>query len=430
MLLLERSFLHGVVKMKRKRTSSLAAFFILIVALLSVGCNTQNVDTPLPPLESLPAEIAPNPATQTQTSNTPTPPASVPPSTASNTSVSPASASPTPVQPTPTKPAPIVEETDAEPKDLTVAITDVLGRIVVLPKPVNKLVGTHNQTLNIAIILGGGGKYIAGFGNKKMVGNLYEYVYPELERVTQVGIEMEINQERVIEIDAQLAILPERHAAIIEQFENVGIPAAVIFSNNESFETIKNCIELLGKLVGADGQATAINNFVDKKINVAQELTRQTTKKTTALFLGDSSPLFVANAATLQAELLDTAGAINLAKDVRGKGGYIKVRASQITKWNPEVIYIPAYAQYTVDDVLNNRAWRNVKAVQNGRVYVFPSTLEPWDYPNPSAAIGLMWLLNNLYPELYSKEQVLSDANEYYNLVYSQTFNAQQLGLG
>jgi iron complex transport system substrate-binding protein len=44
--------------------------------------------------------------------------------------------------------------------------------------------------------------------------------------------------------------------------------------------------------------------------------------------------------------------------------------------------------------------------------------------------MGLVWLLNNLYPELYSMEQVIGDANEYYQLVFGQTFTAQQLGIG
>jgi len=44
--------------------------------------------------------------------------------------------------------------------------------------------------------------------------------------------------------------------------------------------------------------------------------------------------------------------------------------------------------------------------------------------------MGLVWLLNNLYPELYPMNRVISDANDYYQLVYGRTFSAQQLGIG
>jgi iron complex transport system substrate-binding protein len=96
---------------------------------------------------------------------------------------------------------------------------------------------------------------------------------------------------------------------------------------------------------------------------------------------------------------------------------------------NPEVIYIPTFASYTVEDILKNPAWGSIKAVKDRKVYRYPSILEPWDYPTPSCAAGLSWLIHNLNPGLYSLDQVLADANEYYSLVYGRTFTAEQLGI-
>ena len=42
-------------------------------------------------------------------------------------------------------------------------IVDVMGNEITLEAPATRLVGTHNPTMNMAVILGGGGKYIAGF---------------------------------------------------------------------------------------------------------------------------------------------------------------------------------------------------------------------------------------------------------------------------
>ncbi|MCL1805551.1 MAG: stalk domain-containing protein [Clostridiales bacterium] len=311
----------------------------------------------------------------------------------------------------------------------SVSITDVMGRTVTLPKPAAKLVGTHNPTLNIAIILGGGGKYLVGFGNKNMAGGLYGYVYPEIDDVLQIGRGREINMESVVQAGADLAILPQRFADLAESFEAVGVPAAVILPNSESFETIKASIALLGTLTGEEDRAAQINRFFDGKISEAKAVAQKVTDKPKALFLGASSQLSVANGLMLQSEILETVGAVNAAKNVGGSGDFQEVSVEEIIGWNPDVIYIPAYAQYTVDDLLNDRAWGSIKAVKDKRVYVFPSALEPWDYPTPSAAIGLVWLLHNLYPELYSMDQVLKDANEYYNMIYGQTFTLEQLGL-
>ncbi|MCL2167270.1 MAG: ABC transporter substrate-binding protein, partial [Clostridiales bacterium] len=312
----------------------------------------------------------------------------------------------------------------------SVTITDIVNRSVTLPKPATKLVGTHNPTLNIAIILGGGGKYLVGFGNKNMAGNLYQYVYPELANdVPQIGMGRNVNIESCIAVGADLAILPQRFADEASVFENAGIPAAVILPNNESFETIKSSITLLGTLLGEDKRAAEINAYFDGKINAAKEIAGKAGSQAKAIYLGSSSKLSVANGAMLQSLMMETAGAINVAKDVAGSGDFIEVSVEEIIGWNPDIIYIPAYASYTVEDILTDAAWSSIQAVKDKKVFVFPSALEPWDYPTPSTSMGLMWLINNLYPELYSMDQVLNDANEYYELVYGQRFTAEQLGL-
>ena len=310
-----------------------------------------------------------------------------------------------------------------------VTITDVTGRTVTLPKPAVKVVGTHNPTLNIAVILGGGGKYLAGFGNKNMAGGLYGYVYPGLADVVQIGRGSDINMESVLQVGADLVILPQRFASLVGQFEGVGVPAAVILPNSESFETIKTSLTLMGALVGADERAAQIVAYFDGKIHAAKEIAAKATDKPAALFLGGSSQLTVANGLMLQSEILETVGAVNAAKNVGGAGEFQEVSVEEIIGWNPDVIYIPAYASYSVDDLLNDSAWGSIKAIKNKRVFKFPSSLEPWDYPTPSAAIGLVWLLHNLYPALYSMDQVVKDANEYYQMIYGQTFSAEQLGL-
>jgi len=313
--------------------------------------------------------------------------------------------------------------------DTSVTIVDVVGRTITIPEPAQKLVGTHNPTMNIAIILGGGGKYIVGFGNKNMAGGLYGYVYPELEGVLQIGKGREINIESCVEAGAQLAILPERFADLAEQFEAVGIPAAVILPNTESFETIKQSIELLGVLIGEEERAAEIITYYDGKIEAAKAIAGQVGANPKVLFLGGSTPLSVANGLMLQSTMIETVGAANVAKDVEGKGDFIEVSLEEIIGWNPDVIYIPAFAQYTVDDLLNDESWSSINAIKDKKVYMFPSLLEPWDYPTPSTLMGLGWLLNSLYPDLYSVDQVLEDAQAYYSLIYGQSFSAEQLGL-
>ena len=108
-------------------------------------------------------------------------------------------------------------------------------------------------------------------------------------------------------------------------------------------------------------------------------------------------------------------------------GSFADVSAEEIVGWNPDVIWVPAYADYTVEDVLNAPEFSSITAVQNGAVYTFPSYLEPWDYPSASACLGAAWAAYNLHPEVYTYEELLTDINGLYELLYGQTFTAEQI---
>ncbi len=323
-----------------------------------------------------------------------------------------------------------VENAEAPTETTEVSIVDVEGRTVTLPQTATKVVGSHNPTLNIAVILGGGGKYIAGVGGKAPSGLLYSYVFPEMANdVVQVGKGKEINVETCVELGADLAIIPERHDSLIEQFEAVNIPTAVILPSEESFDTIKQSLTLMATLLGEDERATQIIEFMDKQLATAAELTSGITDKKKVLFLGTSSPISVVNGAMLQSSIIEAAGGVNVAKDLEGKGDYIDITVEDIVAMNPQVIYIPSTAEYTIDDIKNDAVWQSIDAVKNNNVYVFPSNLEAWDYPTPSASLGVLWAVSNLYPEVYTTEEVFTVANEYYSLVYGQTFEKDVMGL-
>ena len=79
--------------------------------------------------------------------------------------------------------------------------------------------------------------------------------------------------------------------------------------------------------------------------------------------------------------------------------------------------------------MLNDPKLAEVTAVKNGAVYMFPSALEPWDYPTASTCLGVCWAAYNLHPDLYSKDKLMKSADEFYKLVYGKTFTADELGI-
>ena len=324
--------------------------------------------------------------------------------------------------------APTVAPTEAPEWPKT--IVDVMGNEVTLEGPATRLVGTHNPTMNMAVILGGGGKYIAGFGNKEMADVLYSYVYPELANdVIQIGKGKNVNYETVLTTDADLAILPQRFAYMVEEFNAIGIPAIVILTSTESYDTIRNALTLVGQATGEEARAAEIITYFDGVITKLTERTASVTEKPSVMFLGSSNMYSVAPGAMIQSDIMETAGAVNAVTGVDVQGSFADVSAEEIVGWNPDIIWVPEYADYTAEDVLNAPEFQSITAVQNGAVYTFPSNLEPWDYPSTSACLGAAWATWNLHPELYSYDELMADINGLYELLYGQTFTAEQIGI-
>ena len=310
-----------------------------------------------------------------------------------------------------------------------IVLVDVIGREVVLDKPATKVVGTHNPTLNAAVVLGGGEKYIVGFGNKEMSRPLYEAVMDDYDAIVQIGKGGNINFETVLASGADLAIIPERFKDQVVQFEEVGLNVIVALPNEESFDTIRQSLTLLGKALGASDRAEMIIGFMDDRIENASKITSQATDKQTVLFLGGSSALSVAPAAMIQTQLIEVAGGLNAVSGVSGTGDFVEVNIEQIISWNPDVIWYPAYASYSAEDLLNDPAWSSINAVKNKKVFAFPSQVEPWDQPTAALALGIAWATHNLHPDLYTLDEIMTDVDNYYNLVYGKTFTREQLGI-
>ena len=332
--------------------------------------------------------------------------------------------------PTPApKPAPAPAPAPT-PESTKITVTDVTGRVVVLDRPASKILGTHNPSLNTAIVLGGGDKYIAGFGNKQMANKLYNYVMDDYEGIVEIGKGKNINFETVVSLGKNnVAILPERFKDQVEQFENVGIKAVVALPNSESFDTIKNSLNIVGKVLGEEDRAKQINGFIDRSIAETKALAAKANTRPSVLFLGSSTPFSVATSSMIQTDIIEMAGGTNAVKGVDVKGAFAEVNIEQIIVWNPDIIWVPQYATYTVESLLDDPKWSSIKAIKNKSVYVFPSELEPWDYPTASAALGLRWGLYNLHPELYSLDDLMKNADEFYNMVYGVKFTAEQMGI-
>ena len=90
----------------------------------------------------------------------------------------------------------------------------------------------------------------------------------------------------------------------------------------------------------------------------------------------------------------------------------------------PQVVVLPAGAEYTVQDVVEDPQLSALPAVQDGAVYQMPGGIEEWDSPVPSGILGIMWMTSVLHPDVYPFEEFTADAQDFYQTFYGFSVDA------
>ncbi len=119
---------------------------------------------------------------------------------------------------------------------------------------------------------------------------------------------------------------------------------------------------------------------------------------------------------SIHVELLQLTGDGNVHRcHTSNHKGFEKISLEQIILYKPDVII--AQEKVFFDKVFKDPAWRSVKAVREGRVYLIPRQPFNWFDRPPSfmRILGLKWLTNILYPGEY-KIDMIKEAIDFYRL--------------
>lgn len=120
---------------------------------------------------------------------------------------------------------------------------------------------------------------------------------------------------------------------------------------------------------------------------------------------------------SINTEIIERVGALNVVEGLREKGGLVNVSPEQVLAFAPDTII--TLDRTFRDSVAGKPAWRPVPAVKEGRVFLAPSL--PFGFidapPSVNRLIGLTWLLHTLYPGKAPGE-VEAQVRDFYRLFY------------
>ena len=131
---------------------------------------------------------------------------------------------------------------------------------------------------------------------------------------------------------------------------------------------------------------------------------------------------------SVQSDVLDMIGVENaiVTEEVTNQGGGTLVGMEEVYKVDPDVILLNTGGPY--DRIVSGDSeWEELTAVKDGKVYEVPNVPYCWMSSPPSInrVIGILWLGNILYPDLYDYDMV-AKAQEFYKLFWNYDLSEEE----
>lgn len=244
------------------------------------------------------------------------------------------------------------------------------------------------------------------------------------------GSKASLNMEALIDAEPQLIIdLGDRKLSIRQDMNTIqrqtGIPTIFL---EATLETMPEAYRTLGRILHREEQAEELAQFIEKTTAMAAENAAQIpeSERKSVLFGTGSTGLACNAQGSSQADVIEIIGAVNaiIPEEVTNRGGGTTVSLEEVYTVDPDVILLSAGGPYAQ---LETNEWRGLSAVQNGTYYEIPNLPYDWMASPPSVnrVLGVWWLGNLLYPELYDYDMV-SVAQEYYRLFWHYDLSEEE----
>ncbi len=307
--------------------------------------------------------------------------------------------------------------------EASITVTDQLGRSVSIPKHVSRIAALYNFGGKIVFALKQEDKLV----ERSLLGvdaDAMAAVDPKFAAKPQLVKGNSVNIEELVSLRPQVAFVCSTFdKSDIQQLENAGM--CVIAVRGETLEESFEAVRLMAKVLDCEDRADAYVADCRRLLAIVKERLADIPKeqRLKVMFAGPKSVYSVATGEMLQNQILELAGARNVAVDV--KGFWSEVSPEQVAVWNPDVIFLGStFSAYGVDEVLGNPQFQTVKAVRTRKIHAFPSNIGWWDFPAPSCVLGVVWSAKTLYPDRFKDLDMLVTADEFYTKYLGYSFTA------
>ncbi len=315
-------------------------------------------------------------------------------------------------------------------EDSTVKFTDSVGREVEIPADIERIAPSGPLAQVVLYTL----------CPDKLVGlasdlsdTQFEYIDSKYKSLPVFGnfYADTLNLEAVMSANPQVVIdIGEAKATVNEDMQGVqdktGIPS--IFINME-LDTMAEAYRTLGKVVGEEEQAEKLAKYVENTLAEAKEKSASIPEESKVkVYYGQGNAgLTAVVRGTVHSDVIDAVGAINVADSQENiRGGASDISMEQLMLWQPDAVLLAPGSIY--DDVDSRAEWQEINAIKNKKYYEIPEGPYNWMGRPPSVnrIIGIKWLGNLLYPDIYQYDMD-KETKEFYKLFYHCDVTDEQI---
>jgi len=308
-------------------------------------------------------------------------------------------------------------------------VTDALGRVIFFEKTPEKivLVGKALFTIADAIYLfPEAGKRIVALGSTAQgTGNFIPMVDPTF--AAKITLDSSAGPEQIAAAQPDCVIMKSSNIDTLgTPLEALKIP--VVYLDFETSSQYQRDLKTLGQLFQNPGQAAKLTAYFKEKTEavtrVVADLKDEQKPRALILYYSEKDGNVAFNVPPMgwiQTWLIQNAGGRPVWEDANPGKGWTKVNLEQIAAWNPDVVFIVAYASPINDVVKKIKAdalWQGLNAVKNNKVYGFATDVYSWDQPDTRWPLGLSWVAGKLHPDLFPGLDITREAQAFYQDLY------------
>lgn len=275
-------------------------------------------------------------------------------------------------------------------------LTDDLGREVTVETKPQRIVSLAPSHTEILFAVGAG---------EQVVGVTTYCNYPqEAQTREQIGgfSAETISVEKIIALEPDLVLSTGKlHETVMEVLEQTGV--TVYAGDPETFDQVYASIEAIGQMTGHNEEATHLVAQVKERVAAVESVVAEIPdgERPTVFWETWDDPLMTAGPTTFAGQMIEKGGGVNLFADVTER--YSEISIEEVIKRNPDAIMGPDThgEALTADQVATRPGWETIKAVQDGRIYVFDGDIT--SRAGPRIVDGLEMIAHALHPDRFPK---------------------------